>query len=93
VHFDDFSFARNMRDGILTGPDTVCADYSTTTEIEASRHAVLSWFNGSFKEINSSIPESEFPATAKSTWDALEKLPAVEQPARVAELRGKACPE
>jgi hypothetical protein len=93
VNFDDFHFARHVRDGILTGPGTVCTDYDSTVAIEAGRNAVVSWFDGSFKEILTSYSESRLPAVAKSTWDALQALPATQQPAKVAELRGRTCPE
>jgi hypothetical protein len=93
VNFDDFYFARHIRDSILIGPSTVCTDYETTMAIEAGRTAVVSWFNGSFKEVYASYPESGFPAVVKSTWDSLQALPAADQPARVAELRSRTCPE
>jgi hypothetical protein len=92
VNFDDFVFVSHVRDVILTGPSTTCADYEATERISAGRHAVLSWFDGSFQEVSRAYPDSTYPELAKSTWDSLRALPAAEQPAKVAELRNQVCP-
>ncbi|NRN65698.1 hypothetical protein GC106_29090 [Kibdelosporangium sp. 4NS15] len=91
-HFDDWEFKRDSRRTILAGPALArCDTWDKSVVSSAKRTVVASWFDGKFEPVRPSVPPNpEVMAVAEPMWQALQALPADQQPAHVASLRATA---
>lgn len=85
-NLDDRDFVRDVRLGVILGPDFWCETYDPMNL--PKRIAIAAWFTGELRQIYpSSSGGEESLAKAGPLWQSLRQLPAAEQTARVAEWR------
>jgi hypothetical protein len=84
-HLDDGDFVKDVRLGVLLGPEFWCEIYDPTNR--PKRIAMAAWFNGEPRPVLPADREDDSFARAESLLTSLRQLPVAEQVARVIEWR------
>lgn len=84
-HLDDRDFRRDVRFGVILGPDRLCDTYDPMTA--PKRIAMAAWFSGELRQIFPDYSGDVSLDKARNLWESLRELPPAEQAARVTEWR------